>query len=48
MIEHKLIRLATAVGAAWWLARILFFRSERRKLDVAMQALDSAVGVAAH
>jgi hypothetical protein len=41
MIEHKLIRLATAIGAAVWLARVAFSRSERRKLDAALQAIDS-------
>lgn len=40
MIEHKLIRFATIVGAAWWLARVVFSRSERGKLDMAMQPLD--------
>ncbi|WP_176059970.1 hypothetical protein [Paraburkholderia sp. BCC1876] len=41
MIERKLIGLATAIGAAVWLARAVFSRSERRKLDAAMQALDN-------
>ncbi|MFM0205060.1 hypothetical protein PQR53_35160 [Paraburkholderia fungorum] len=41
MIERKVIHLATAMGAALWLVRIVFSRSERRKLDAAMQALDS-------
>ncbi|WOD18282.1 hypothetical protein [Paraburkholderia kirstenboschensis] len=36
-----MIDLATAMGAALWLVRIVFSRSERRKLDAAMQALDS-------
>lgn len=39
-IETKLVRLATAVGAAWWLVRVMLSRAERRKLDAAMQALD--------
>lgn len=42
MIERKLVRLATAAGAAWWLARVVFSRSARRKLDAAMQAMDNA------
>jgi hypothetical protein len=33
MIERKLIHLATAIGAALWLVRIVFSGSERRKLD---------------
>jgi len=40
MIARKLIRLATAIGAAMWLMRVVFLQSERRKLDLAMQALD--------
>lgn len=42
MIERKLIRLVTVMGAAVWLARVVFSRSERRNLDRAMQALDIA------
>jgi uncharacterized membrane protein YccC len=42
MIERTLIRIAIAAGAAWWLARVVSSRSERRKLDAAIQALDSA------
>jgi hypothetical protein len=42
MLERKLIRLAIAIGAAVWLARIAFSRSERDKLDAAVQALDEA------
>jgi hypothetical protein len=41
MIERTMIRLATAIGATVWLARIVFYRSERDKLDTAMQALDT-------
>jgi hypothetical protein len=40
-MTRKLVRLATAVGAACWLARVMFSRAERRRLDAAMQALDS-------
>jgi RelB antitoxin len=32
MIERTLIRIAIATGAAWWLARVVFSRSKRRKL----------------
>lgn len=32
MIERTLIRIVIATGAAWWLARAVFSRSERRKL----------------
>ena len=39
MIELKLIGLVTAIGAAVWLVRVVFFRTQRRKLDLAMQAL---------
>lgn len=42
MLERTLIRVATVVGAAWWLGRVMFSRSERRKLDAAMQATDNA------
>lgn len=42
MTERKLLRLATALGATWWLARIMFSRSERRKLDLAMQTIGDA------
>ncbi len=42
MIERKLIRLAVAIGATMWLTRIVFSRSERRKLDATVQALDAA------
>jgi hypothetical protein len=38
MIERKLIRMATAIGAAVWLARVAFSQSERRKLDAALRA----------
>ncbi len=41
MMERALIRLAVAVGAVVWLSRVAFSRSERRKLDAALQALDS-------
>ncbi|SOE63527.1 hypothetical protein SAMN05414139_02325 [Burkholderia sp. D7] len=41
MIERKLVRLATAISAAVWLARVVLSRTERRKLDAAMQALSS-------
>jgi len=41
MVERALIRLAVAIGAVVWLSRIVFSRSERRKLDAALQALDS-------
>jgi len=44
MIERTLIRIAIATGAAWWLARVVFSRAERRKLDAAMQAFDSIDG----
>jgi hypothetical protein len=40
MIERKLVRFATAIGAAWWLARVVFSRAERRKIDHAIQAID--------
>jgi hypothetical protein len=43
MIERKLVRLATVIGAAWWLSRVIFSRSERRKLNEAMQAMDRAI-----
>lgn len=43
MIERKLIHLATVMGAALWLARIVFSRSERRKVEVAIQTLDSVM-----
>ena len=42
MRERWLIRVAVSVGAAWWLARVMFSRSERRKLDLAMQAIGEA------
>jgi hypothetical protein len=42
MLEHKLVRLAVAVGAAVWLACIVFSRSERGKLYAAVRALDAA------
>lgn len=48
MIERTPIRIATAAGAragagaAWWLARVMFSRTERRKLDAATQAMDTA------
>jgi hypothetical protein len=42
MIERMLIHVAITVGAALWLARIALSRSERQKLDAAMQALDAA------
>lgn len=42
MIERTLIRIAIAAGAAWWLARVVFSRSERGKLDLAMQAVGEA------
>ncbi|MFM0342454.1 hypothetical protein [Paraburkholderia fungorum] len=41
MLERTLIRVATVAGAAWWLGRVMFSRAGRRKLDAAMQALDS-------
>lgn len=40
MIERTLIRIAIAAGAAWWLARVVFSRAERRKLDAARRALN--------
>jgi hypothetical protein len=42
MIERMLIHVAITVGAALWLALIALSRSERQKLDAAMQALDAA------
>jgi hypothetical protein len=42
MLERILIRVATVAGAAWWLGRVIFSRSERRKLDAATQAMDAA------
>lgn len=42
MIERRLVRLATAVGAVWWLARVVFSRSEPRKVELAMQAIGEA------
>ncbi len=41
MIEQKLIRLATVIGAAIFLCRTVFSRPERRKLNLAMRALDN-------
>jgi len=40
--ETKLLTFATAVGAAWWLAWVVFSRTERRRLDAATQAMDAA------
>lgn len=40
MIARKLIRLATVVGAAVFLFRVTFVRSERAKAELAMRALD--------
>lgn len=37
------LRVAMAVGAAWFLARIAFSRSERRKAESALSASDSAL-----
>lgn len=42
MIEPRLVRLVTDIGASWWLARVVFSRAERRKLDLAMQAIGEA------
>jgi uncharacterized membrane protein YccC len=42
MIERTLIRIAIAAGAAWWLVRVVLSRSERRKLDHAIQAIGEA------
>jgi hypothetical protein len=42
MIERRLVRLATAIDAVWWLARVMFSRAERRKLDAATQAMEAA------
>jgi hypothetical protein len=41
-LEHKLVRVALAIGAAVRLARIVFSRPERGKLDAAVRALDAA------
>jgi hypothetical protein len=40
MIEYALVRVAIVIGTAWWLTRVVFSRSERRKLDRAMKALE--------
>lgn len=40
MIERKLIGVATAIGAAVWLAGAVFFRAERRNLDRSRRRLD--------
>jgi hypothetical protein len=42
MLERTLIRVATVAGAAWWLGRVMFSRTERRKLDAAMLAMENA------
>jgi hypothetical protein len=41
MLERALIRVATVAGVAWWLGRVMFSRTERHKLDAAMQAIDT-------
>lgn len=41
MMERALIRLAVAIGAVVWLSRVALSRSERRKLDSTLQALNN-------
>lgn len=45
MIECRLMRLATAVGATWWLVRAMVSRAERRKLNDTMQRLDETIAL---
>ena len=44
--KSALIRLASFIGAAVWLARIATSRKERGKLNAANDALDSALNSA--
>jgi len=40
--EARLIRLATAVGAALWLARLILSTNARNEVGAAMQSIDDA------
>jgi hypothetical protein len=40
--ETRLIRLATAIGAALWLARLILSRNARNEVDAAMRTIDDA------
>jgi hypothetical protein len=46
MIERRVVRLVTVVGAAWWLVRVMVSRTERHKLNDAIQALDETTALA--
>lgn len=41
-MSKTVLRIAVAVGAAVYLARVVFSQSERRKLEETLQALEDA------